>query len=1023
MNEAKKLASALLVFLVTCWTLAAQSEKQIPLLEPGRPVESELAPGQAHAYRVELGEGQYLHAVVIQMGIDAAVLAFGPDGKRVAEVDSPNGREGPEPIYLVAGVAGFFRIEVRGIEKGAPPGRYSIRIEEVRPATPQDRGRIQQLEQQQLVARLAAEGDALRAQQTAESWRASLEKYQAALEIFRMLGDRRNQAITLERIGGVCLKLGEHRRAQQVMAEAAALTRSIGEMVGLEISLNTLGNAHEALQEYGKALACYEEALQVARTSGNRAGEAKSLSNIGTLYSIVGERGKARESYESALKAARAAKDGFGEAILLQNIATQNSVEGNAGLAVQSYLLVLERLKDLKTPDIRTTEMTVLGNLGLAQLMLGDHLKARESIEKALASARAMGNLPAEAHFLDSLAAIHRVLGDREPAIELLTESLRISRLVGSVGGEAQALWGLGVMEQIRGNLEQARFYMEGALKLVESVRAGILRVDFRTSFGESARRFYGGYVNLLMQLHRSSPGSGYDRLALEACERGRARILVEMLAEARADIRQGVDASLLQQERRLARQIGDKVDMRMRLAGGPKMEERVGALSREIDALDNELQKVEAEIRAKSSRYAALVQPEPLRFDQIQGEVLDRDTILLEYSLHSRTSHLWAVTAERAECFEIPDGQEIETAARKVLEQLTARSRTIAGENESQNRSRIRRADEQYPASAAALSAMILKPAARLLKGKRLLVVADGALQYVPFGALPDPAAGPSGSVPLIAGHEIINLPSASVMARIRVETTGRQPAGRAVAILADPVFDAADPRVQGPAAGRAAAAGVRLDGNLHRAAVEAGAATADFRLPRLPFTRQEADRIYALANPSQALYMVDFRASLVTATSPDLGRYRMVHFATHGLLNSDNPALGGLVLSLFDEEGNPQNGFLKLQDVYNLSLPAELVVLSACQTGLGKEIKGEGLVGLTRGFFYAGARRVVASMWKVDDVATADLMERFYRGALRDRLRPAAALRQAQLAMARQKRWSFPYYWAAFILQGEWR
>jgi CHAT domain-containing protein len=153
-------------------------------------------------------------------------------------------------------------------------------------------------------------------------------------------------------------------------------------------------------------------------------------------------------------------------------------------------------------------------------------------------------------------------------------------------------------------------------------------------------------------------------------------------------------------------------------------------------------------------------------------------------------------------------------------------------------------------------------------------------------------------------------------------------------------------------------------------------------------------------------------------------LSQYRFVHFATHGLLNSAHPELSGIVLSLVDEKGQPQNGFLRLNEIYNLSLPADLVVLSACQTALGKEIKGEGLVGLTRGFMYAGAARVVASLWNVQDDATAELMKRFYAKMLgREKLRPAAALRAAQIEMWKTKLWQPPYYWAGFVLQGEWR
>jgi CHAT domain-containing protein len=193
--------------------------------------------------------------------------------------------------------------------------------------------------------------------------------------------------------------------------------------------------------------------------------------------------------------------------------------------------------------------------------------------------------------------------------------------------------------------------------------------------------------------------------------------------------------------------------------------------------------------------------------------------------------------------------------------------------------------------------------------------------------------------------------------------------------------------------------------------------------RITRLPFTRIEADGVLATASPDQSLKATDFRANRETATSPELSQYRYVHFATHGILNSEHPELSGIVFSLVNENGKPVDGFLRLHDIYNLNLPADLVVLSACQTGLGKEIRGEGLIGLTRGFMYAGSPRVVASLWKVDDAATAELMKRFYRGMLKDKLTPAAALRAAKVEMWKQKRWNAPFYWAAFELQGEWK
>lgn len=194
---------------------------------------------------------------------------------------------------------------------------------------------------------------------------------------------------------------------------------------------------------------------------------------------------------------------------------------------------------------------------------------------------------------------------------------------------------------------------------------------------------------------------------------------------------------------------------------------------------------------------------------------------------------------------------------------------------------------------------------------------------------------------------------------------------------------------------------------------------------LARLAYSRKEALAIAALVPEAQRRIVLDFDVNYEAVTSAELSEYRFIHFATHALLDTDEPELSGMLLSLVDKEGRPQqNGILRLGDVYNLLLPVELVSLSACDTALGKSISGEGLVGLTRGFMYAGAPRVMASLWKVDDAATADLMKIFYEGMLGpQKLRPAAALREAQKQMWQKNKASSPFYWAGFVLQGEWR
>jgi CHAT domain-containing protein len=374
----------------------------------------------------------------------------------------------------------------------------------------------------------------------------------------------------------------------------------------------------------------------------------------------------------------------------------------------------------------------------------------------------------------------------------------------------------------------------------------------------------------------------------------------------------------------------------------------------------------------------------------------------------------VWAVTPDSLKTFELPKREQVEKVARELSESLMARSVPQSLETPAQRRTRIAEADEKFQRAAVQLSRMILAPAASEFGKKRLVIVSDGALQYVPFAAL-----SVSSNRPIILDHELVSLQSASAFAIQRHNLANRELAPRAVAVIADPVFSTNDARLKSgaPAKESIAQASTRIIEHT------SGSASGQLSIPRLPFTRWEADQILAVAPRESSMKMLDFRANRSVATSDELSKYRYVHFATHGYLDTTRAGLSAIVLSMVDEQGKPLDGFLRTHDIYNLKLPAELVVLSACETGLGKDVTGEGLEGLTRGFMYAGARRVIVSLWNVNDKATAALMQRLYAGMLRGNKTPAAALRAAQVEMLRMRPWQSPYYWAAFVVQGDWK
>nr|MBW4623461.1 CHAT domain-containing protein [Cyanosarcina radialis HA8281-LM2] len=695
-----------------------------------------------------------------------------------------------------------------------------------------------------------------------------------------------------------------------------------------------------------------------------------------------------------------------------------------------------------------------LNNIGQVYDALGEKQKALEFYNQSLPLSRAVGDRSTEAATLNNIGAVYFTLGEKQKALSYYNLSLPLLRAVGNKSGEAATLGNLADLERSKGNLKAALTHMEASLKIIEDLRTKIVSPELRTSYFASVQDYYQFYIDLLMQLHKQQPNKGYDALALQANERARARTLIELLTESNADIRQGVSSQLLQQEQTLLQKLQALEKRRIEVLSGKPTPEQVAALDKENSELQAQYQQIQTQIRAASPRYAALKYPQPLTVAQIQQQVLDDNTVLLEYSLGEERSYVWVVTKTSLDSYELPKGADIEAATKKFYQLLTDRRSVDFRKDELEQTGKelskillnpvAKELGQKSPNTLGLTSppAPLLQgeggkipfsligknfPPALVGKGgrgvrsaqsnnpqpKRLVIVADGALEYIPFAALP----APNSNRLLLVDREVINLPSASTLATIRQETKGRKPAPKSIAVLADPVFTPDDPRLK-PSAGKTTPANAAE--NLDRLALTRSATESEVEFARLPNTRTEAEEIAKLI-PATDLKL-DFAANLTTATSPQLSQYRIVHFATHGILNSVNPELSGVVLSLVNEKGQSENGFLRLRDIFNLNLPADLVVLSACQTGLGKEIRGEGIVGLTRGFMYAGSPRLVVSLWNVNDAATAKLMTKLYQGMLSKGLPPAVALRQAQLEMLKQPEYQAPYYWAAFVMQGEW-
>lgn len=1011
---------ALILVLAVSGSVSAQPAEHIPTLELGRSIERSLVGGQADSYQVNIPANQIVYLLVEQKGIDVVVKLFAPDGSQVIEVDSPNGDQGLEPVHLIIEAAGVYRLEVSSLENSAPRGRYEAKLVELKPATPANRDSF--------AAERAYDEAIRRYNLVPRELPEVAEKYEEALALYRRAGDRRGQFDTLNDLGAVYRYMGDFPRALTLIEEAAQVATALNDIGSQASASENTGTIYRAMGEFDQALRISEETLRLYQAAGNASREAFTLQGIGELYSYLGEQEKAREYYARVIRLYQALGNKKAEAAVLRSISVSYNYDDNWPESLNYARQSLALSQQLDNPQ---EEALAHSYVGLEYARSGARAAAIEHATEALRLRQPLGNT-GEATILTNVGNLYGKLGEYEKAEGAFTDALRIWRATGEKRGESIALRHYATTLRSQGRLDEARTSIQAAITLLEFMRDHAGTPEAQQSLIASLFDFYEIYIDVLMRLHAADPRARHDLTALAFSEKVKVRSLKDLLTTGRVELETKADPALLNREREANELVTARLDQLTRLLRGTFSEGEKNAATKRLELAEAAHRQVQAEIRHSNPRYSALVEPQPLSVTEIQSQTVDANTLMLEYSLGADSSYLWAVTPLGVQSFKLPPKSEIEAQAVRVYQLLIARQ-PVRSLTAAQQRDRELSADRQFPIEAEKLSQMLLGPVASQLGTKRLLIVGDGALQYLPFSILPRPpipgvvdAATPQ---PLIVDHEVVDLPSASVLSVLRNEFTGRKPAPRSVAVLADPVYQLNDSRVRPglvpplrsapPAEGaKPAAANSLTSTNGLTARTRDG-----LELNRLLFSRDEAQAIISTASDRTGLLALDFRANRQLATSGELDQYRILHFSSHGLLDSRRPELSGLVLSLIDEKGQPEEGFLRLHEIYNLRLNAELVVLSACQTALGKDVRGEGLIGLTRGFMYAGVPRVVASLWEVDDAATTELMKRFYRGLLQQKLPSAAALRAAQIEMLQKKHWQSPYYWGAFVLQGEWK
>ncbi len=877
----------------------------------------------------------------------------------------------------------------------------------------------------------------------------SLANLTLAHTLWKELGARNQEMNTLNNIATTNLHAGNMTEAFNQFEEVLQFCSQVNSPCrrlepyvrnSLGVIYDTWGQPNKAIAEYNLALDLFPNLKEDTRSY-----RATALDNLGLLLIGLEDRELALKKFEEALNFRVELKSPGEEAFTRSNLGFLHIVRNDLPEAFTQ----LEKALTLSQKTNARTEGNTLMRLGFAHFKrnrtdLDDPAKALNYYGRALELQTRIGDVRGQAITLHYMAEFYSFLGQAVNARRYYRRAQEQWKEVRDLLGESVSLYGLAKLERQRTRLAEARDAIVESINKVESVRTRMSNYYLRQIFFDARHDYYELEADIRMQLFealkkkKSNLAKREMELALFAAERARSRNLLDLLDESQTDIRKGVDPVLLEKELAQSRQIREKLDQLQELVHLPDKESEKRKVQQELEALNRKVDDIRAEIRDSSKRYANRTQSELLdqqkllRPDQIRA-LLDDETCLLQYMIGEDRSYLWFVTRKDIQSYKLPGSKEIDQAVNALIEIIKVHEPLQPSDDKARRLELLSTEQLLYAERTLELSKMVLQPVTAKMAFKRMIIVADGPLQYAPFGVLTAPGDASARAVaagrdltPLMANHEIIYEPSASVLALMRRDP--RRTATKMVAVIADPVFNKRDERVQ---------TGSKLDDStnviseddkeylkIFRDAGDIGSVGGSRRLVRLRHSRTEAEAITGVAGADSSLVALDFDASRTKALSDDLRHFKYVHFATHGILNSTAPYMSGLVFSLVDKQGEPARGFLRLSDIYNLNLPAELVVLSACETALGEDVKSEGLNGLTRGFMYAGAARVVASLWKVDDEATAELMKRFYTYMIEKKMAPSKALRQAQFEIPTLRDdWRPSFYWAGFVLQGEWK
>ncbi|MBS3819143.1 CHAT domain-containing protein [bacterium] len=818
----------------------------------------------------------------------------------------------------------------------------------------------------------------------------SIRTFQKAVRKSREIKSKHHEIKCLRQLSVHYWKVFDLQTFSSLNEEALRLARSVNNRREMGKCLNNMGLYHWKCSDYSQALSCYQEALGIARGQQDKKDEANFLNNIALIYKELGCYEKSLDYLREALRIDRQLGSEINVAKDLNNIGINYRLKG-LSMSKKNYL---KKSLDYYKKSLKLIEdkenllkVKLLNNIGNLHIFLKNKIISLEYFQKAFQNARKIQDKGIKGMLLNNLGNVHLQLNHLGKAEKFFTQAIELAQEIKGENILWEAYYGLGQCYQQMNHTSLAVSNYKRAVSVVESVSSRIFFDVYKAGFVRNKVKVYEQWLNLLFEQYSQNPSPELMEEIFRIMEKAKARAFLENLSESRVDLFEKLKPELQKRERKLSTRISSLTHT----LADPSVEkkERKEVL-RELSHLEDEYLRLIREMKAESPEMADMILSQPFSLDEIQQKLPDRKTVILEYFLGEKQSYVFLISSQKCRLFALPSRKEVRRSIKAYLKVLSDPPR--------RGFSGLLAAQRLYKEFLFPFQDLNSKEVSHLV------IIPDGVLYYLPFETLIPPGIQePSFSDCLVSRHKISYAPSSSSL-RLLLKRGSRVPPPRALVAFGNPCYSSISSSKE-----KKKTSPSQILKELYQ--------KKGFDISPLPYTKKEIKKISRYFPEKATRIFGDKEVREKVVKSFPLHRYKVIHFACHGLLDEEFPFRSALVLSLHDQKGN--DGFLQVREIWNLKMKAELVVLSACQTGRGKLEKGEGLLGLARVFFYSGAQSVVCTLWKIGDKPTSRFMNFFYK-FLKKGKDKAEALRLAKLEMMKTQ-YAHPFFWASFVLNGE--